>query len=368
MKKNFATLCTMMLAALGFWSCSNDDIESVNVPTNLTVDTRGVFEFEGLDEASEYSALVPESKSDLYSIPTSKGYQVRVRNLVYNNKGVLMQDYSSFSNTYANRVNTELKLPKGQYTVITLTDVVQKNSRGDIEFRYWQVCDSASLNSTKIKTTGYIGQYTLLATACTKVNISGDGQTYTITPKPAGSYVLYWYRNVKNLKINGEPMKFAEYQAKQIDDALHFSEQGNDFYTDVRVSSQWDWRHSNINQQTKYQNIYEFNFVLEQTDVPMRFYVQSENYYGAQELGKVDFPRGVFKIAMADMGDLESEGKLTAVIADAKIWLKALQQSSAPAKMPAAKNIRNMMKSFGNPLPGTTKKMTTSTRLIDIVR
>ncbi|MCM1140140.1 MAG: hypothetical protein NC453_16365, partial [Muribaculum sp.] len=169
----FAVLFTVILS-----SCPNDDI-----PVSQTI-TFKVNPSTVVNCYDEYDA------GELTVLP--KGYSLRVRLLIYNETGKLVSsDVQKFSD-YSHIMTSPQDLAEGEYTVVTITDIVTST---DEDFA-WILSNEENLSTLSIAKTEYIReQWGILGLETTHVSISPSVKDVNIDVKPAGALAIVFYNN-----------------------------------------------------------------------------------------------------------------------------------------------------------------------------
>lgn len=168
----------LMLTALLFTSCDNDDIEIVYEQSNYV--TVSLTDFLSRYPSSDFSEF--NSKHQL-SIVT--------RVLFYNSNGLLVDSILNFS-TNTDPVRKEIRLANGKYTAIaTLTFAYSDKSQ------VWDLVDRENLNTAYITNGNYIpGWWYIMSYASKEFSVeSGKSTELQLTPTPVGSYMYCSYSN-----------------------------------------------------------------------------------------------------------------------------------------------------------------------------
>ena len=178
-----------------FSSCENDPIEIIGGETILEINTSKVMEYEGINHLMTVTSKFGQDQiDDLMSLGGTN--RLRVRCLIYNENGKLVQQNESFGYNYLNNVSVKLMLPSGKYTAVTISDVVKVDSKDNITFRYWTLEDSLDINTARIEDAGYIGKVTCLSATVNTVEVGNKSATYSISPSPLGSLVYALFDNI----------------------------------------------------------------------------------------------------------------------------------------------------------------------------
>ncbi len=182
MKKYIFLLAITIVAILT--SCTNDDITISKI---ITVK---------VDPSHVITPFPEEWPGELESFDTS--FKLRVRLLIYDKDGLLAYSDSTFLENYKKEMSISQPLPLGTYTVIATTDIV-KISGSTISAEYWNLYEKDNINNASIKYTddySALGKYRILGVTSQKVEITGDSQSLTLYPTPAGALIRTYYFNV----------------------------------------------------------------------------------------------------------------------------------------------------------------------------
>lgn len=305
MKKLYITLA-ITATALFATSCDNEEIEIVSSPTVLDITTNRIMDFNGLRELASNNKWSYYDLSDMADLQSlNSNYRLRVRNLVYDKTGVLIKDEAQFISTYSQNIRNELMLPVGEYTVVTLSDVVQVNGSGEITFRFWSLQDSTRLSRAKVADTGYLGgKNKVLAASTTRIIIDGTSRTYNVTPRPVGALIFILYENIHALNST----KRVTLLSKKVSSDLSFSDNG--FIYNYKQSSTYDWRYDYMEPASNPNSaiVYDYAFVFESENTPIAWrYIDNANNAWTVADGVVNFKAGDFWYAHIDMGTIENE-------------------------------------------------------------
>ena len=181
MKKIFFILTSVITLALS--SCSNDDIP-VSQSTTFKINPANVIQ--------PFSYEI--NPGDLEGVDSDN--TLRVRLLVYNSEGVLVQTETQYLSSYAGVMSTAINLENGNYTAVVITDVVEKDGE-NISWACWELSDENSLTTAKITDLGYIGgKAKILGIGSKKFSISGASEEILINPTPAGAVLCTMWRNI----------------------------------------------------------------------------------------------------------------------------------------------------------------------------
>lgn len=337
MKKIFIPL--VAIAGL-LTSCSNDEIEIVSAPTTLNISTSKVMDFEGMEELAN-SGILFDTDQMMDEMTLDTDYRLRIRNMVYNSKGILVDDQSTFARTYINNVKNELMLPAGDYTVVTITDVVKVDGDNNITFTYWNVSDSTRLEKTTITDAGWIGgSRTVISATVTKITVDGTGKTYNVVPQPLGSLIYFFYANIHG----NENVYHVGLYTKKSNGYISMSANGPECNFDV--SNDYDYRYNciDVEDYPSYTNLYGYGFVFAGSHTPIEFkyyYTSGSNkYYDSTAQEDYTFNAGEFTVAYCDVSTL-LDNEPFAFIMPAKDLVDELSSASSKSR------VRTMPLKFG---------------------
>lgn len=329
MKKYIYFFATALLAA--FTSCSNDEIEIANA-ISVKVDPSGVispFTFE-LDAG------------ELESFPTS--YRLRTRTLAYNEKGLLTAADTTFLTNYKSRVDIELYLPKGEYTLLTITDVVRREDN-ETTFEYWKLTDDQDLNLAKISDTGYIGhQMSILGIASRHASVVSGTESYTMNPTPAGALLLIYNANIHQYSI----LEQIDLEMNRACDFISFNSYGEYVATPENHNNQFDWRCSTLEPADfpNSDNIYDYAFLFPMDNVKFKFagYSSTDGYNLSDEMLTSLNPGDeyLFMLDLNDNGSITTNWGLLNGTSSSK---PSLAPSVVKAKAPSAPVRKSMFSS-----------------------
>lgn len=279
MKKIFSTLSLLAIVLLAGTSCSNDEIEINDSQLTFTINLSNVMKYDGIDVIEKhFKSNQTDPVKFLKEVPIEDGFQLRVRNLVYDENGILRKQTEDFASSYNQTIQPRLMVSDGKYTVITLTDIVEKNSKGKVGFHFWDVKDSTILGKTRIVPTGYIGKFESLGFARTEITVGGS-TIYEVKPSPVGSMTFLLYRNIKDFKINNKPINYLALQTKHHLDYFYFD--SNKSLTILEKNSDdYNWRYAHINPSSSdytAKNVYNFTFIIGCQNHPISFYARNES-------------------------------------------------------------------------------------------
>ncbi|MCM1517046.1 MAG: hypothetical protein NC117_00180 [Pseudoflavonifractor sp.] len=285
MKKYFAILAAVFAVILS--SCSNDDIP-VSQTTTFKINPNTV-----ISGFQEWNA------GDLTVINSS--YQLRIRLLVYNESGSLVQEDEQFFTDYAHLMTSNLNLAMGErYKAIAITDITRKSDG----FEYWELSGKENLSTLKLSDTGYLGsQKNILGIASTDI-ISGDGTQVDMNVQPAGSLIIVYYEGIRSWS------NVTDYQLgiNRSADYVTFDNLAQPEWN-VQASSTYDWRISHIevsdwDDSPNVENIYDYVFTLPYGNTNVEFeYKTSNGWYSLTRSASINLGIGSEYLVRCDIAE-----------------------------------------------------------------
>lgn len=265
MKKIFFVLTSVITLALS--SCSNDDIP-VSQSTTFKINPANVIQ--------PFSYEI--NPGDLEGVDSDN--TLRIRLLVYNSEGVLVQTETQYLSSYASVMSTAVNLENGNYTAVVITDVVEKDGE-NINWACWELSDENSLTTAKITDLGYIGgKAKILGIGSKKFSISGASEEILINPTPAGAVLCTMWRNIHTFSdvdmIVLETNRSSDYLVMNSDGGYNVAIENDD--------NNYNWR-TNYIEPSDYPNstnIYGYCFTLPTNNVSFRYRIDtsgSESVY-----------------------------------------------------------------------------------------
>lgn len=252
----FAVLFTVILS-----SCSNDYIPAY-MSCTIRVNPNTVI--------SEFKENKP---GELTVIPS--GYQLRVHLFLYDESGNLKQSSIEYSPDYSHIKSFNVYVEKGNYRLLTTTDIVKKD--GSLE--YWSFTDEENLSSLKINSTNYVSlQVGILGYASKEISIDYGGELFEIDAKPAGALI---FANVENMKSIADVEGYQLYTNRDFE-SVQFTSDGK-ILPSIKSSNTMDWRTVilNVNDvHDPYTGLYTYYFSLPVSDVKFEWRgITKENKY-----------------------------------------------------------------------------------------
>lgn len=246
-----------VIAIATFTSCTNDAIE-ISGGVSIKVNPSGViapFTYEY--ETGELASFSTDNK-------------LRVRVLAYNEKGKLAAADSAFLTNYEGLMNSTLQLPKGTYTLVSITDVVEHSS--STTFEYWLLSDEEELSQMKITDAGYIGgENKILGIANKTITVSDNAETILLNPTPAGALLYIHYFDIHRFT---DVIEY-KFESNRSSDYISFNTNGDYVTIPENNNNKFDWRLSFFNPQEEdwegYTGFYAYYFMFPVTNVSFRF-------------------------------------------------------------------------------------------------
>lgn len=171
--KKYVVLC-MAVMALMMASCKNEDI-SISREVKFEVNPYEVV-----------SGFVPyeENAGELASLPLS-GEKLRVRIMVYDKQGILLDSDEKELPDYNSTMNTSFELADGNYTIVSTTTVVKSDGK-----EYWNFEKMERLSEFQIIDDGKIGyEDKILGIGHKSITVSSGNVSFNIPMQPAGALI-----------------------------------------------------------------------------------------------------------------------------------------------------------------------------------
>ena len=344
MKKYILFFVSTLFAV--FTSCSNEDIEVANSVT-VKVDPSGVispftFEFDAGELESFYSS-----------------FKLRTRVLAYNEKGLLVAADTTFLTNYKSLANPSFYLPKGEYTLLAITDVVERENDKTV-FELWKLTGEQDISTAKISDAGYIGlQSKILGIASKHVSISSGANSFTLNPTPAGALFCIYYANIHTYSI----LNTIDLETNRTSDFITFDTNGNYVTIPQNENNEYNWRVGSLDiaDYPNSTNIYSYTFVFPMNNVKYRFVGYSSS--SAYKLGDeylADIKAGeeyLFAVDLNDNGEITSEA---VILTNNSSSAKKIQASAKKASLTQKRLYKNnIVKEFN---------VQSSAKLIDLIQ
>lgn len=292
--KKYISMLAVCLAILS--SCTNEDITFGSMVT-VKVNPSGViapFEYE-------------MNPGDLETIAES--HKLRIRIFVYDKDGLLRASDTQYLAGYSNIMTSSLDLPKGNYTAIAITDVVEMSGE-DVTFEYWNVSGENIMSQLKVTDAGYIGYKSkILGVGKQTISVGNKNGEFMVKCSAAGAICLVYYCNIHTFS---DVEQYGVLMTKS-SDYISFSESGD---YDVSIESSgtsfgW-WLGKLSPKDHSHTNIYSYLFVLPMNKVTLQFVADTddERFY-LDEKATMNLEAGKEYLMMLNLNDEESDGKIT---------------------------------------------------------
>lgn len=189
--KKYILLMLVLLAA-GFTSCSNDDISIEEKVTEK--------EFEAMFKINPETVIAPFTweweLGDLQTFP--ENYQLRIRLLVYDNNGNLIDKDEQYFENYKVLMTSRESLPAGAYTAVAITDLKRKKEEQNKANEYWLLRNESVLNEMYIEDANWVaGKNKMLGIKTLKFNVSENGvNEFILNVEPAGGLLVVEYHGL----------------------------------------------------------------------------------------------------------------------------------------------------------------------------
>ena len=285
--KKYISMMVVCLAILS--SCTNEDISVGNLVT-VKVNPSGViapFEYE-------------MNPGDLENI--SESHKLRTRIFVYDKDGLLKASETQYLAGYSNIMTSSLELPKGTYTAIAITDVVEMSS-SDVTFEYWNVSGEDVISQLMVTDAGYIGyKNKILGVGKQTISVGDKNGEFMVKCSAAGAVCLVYYCNIHTFS---DVEQYGVLMTKTSDN-ISFNESGN---YDVSIESSgtnFSWWLGKLSPKdySSYKNIYSYLFVLPMSKVTLQFVADTDDdrYYLAEK-STMNLEAGREYLMMLDLDD-----------------------------------------------------------------
>lgn len=165
---------------MAFTSCTNDDI-TISQATNFKINPSTVIEpFTYENNPGELEGI-------------SALYRLRIRLLIYNTAGNLLEEETQLFTSYATTMGVSKSLSKGEYIAIAISDIIAKDNSAT----FWDLTNYESLSTATITNGDLIGDYgrEILGIAKYQFTVSDtEDPDISIDILPAGSLFMisYW--------------------------------------------------------------------------------------------------------------------------------------------------------------------------------
>lgn len=265
MKKNIISVVALL--SMFLVSCSNDDI-TIEAPSTINVNAAGVI--------APFTWQYNSGELETFGETFGSDYKLRLRALVYNDKGELVKQKTELVTNYNSQLKTSEYLSAGNYTVIGISDVVEV-SGNSVTFEYWNMNGEEKLSELTLTDAGYIGLFAKVLGIAKNTLIVRDSKTNSIDVnlQPAGSLIYTFFNNRDALSYRN----VTEYQliANKIAGSVTFDGNGN-----VKINERNDGKSEFIIATTDGEagDDYSYNFLLPMNNIKLWFVaiIDGEDY------------------------------------------------------------------------------------------
>lgn len=298
--RKYISMIAIAIAAAFATSCTNDEIEvSSSISFKLVP--------SGVMSPFTYEMSIGELSS------FNTNYKLRTRILVYGENGLLAGENTAYLTNYNGIQNASMYLPKGNYTVLALTDVV-KYSGSEVTFEYWKLTDEQNINTAKVTDAGYIGyEQKVLGIDTKKITIADGNENFTLTPKPAGSLFIIIYENIHYYS----GVESYELAVTRISDNVTFNSNGEYIPAVQNKDNEYKWRISSIDiaDFPNSTSIYSYGFMFPIENIKFRYRAWTTDeeyiplgieYYGTIAAGE----EYMFDLNLNDGGNITTEAAI----------------------------------------------------------
>jgi hypothetical protein len=215
-------------------------------------------------------------------------FKLRVRLLIYNDKGNLVDQEVQFLTNYDAIMSCAKQLPKGNYTAIATSDVV-KESNDKVTFQYWSLQDSTTLATSEINKTGYIGRiYGILGVSKNAFSVGNSNNDVSISIKPAGALLCMYFANIHTYS---NVVSYGILETKY-PKSLIFDGNGDYIINCDNNNGAYDWWLNEFDiadYNSSITNLYGYSFTLPTSNLKIKF----EAVINDQQNSKVDLSDGI---------------------------------------------------------------------------
>lgn len=271
-------LSAVSLFVLLVVSCSNEDI-TIEAPSTITINASSVI-----------SPFTYEDYPGELEIFDNANFRIRIRALVYNEKGELVKKDSAFYTNYNVQLKVTEFLSKGTYIVLGISDVVMVSGSA-VSKELWVMSGESKLSEMTIKSAGMIGNSAkVLGVAKNTLNVQeSQGNNVEINLQPAGALVYCYFENMKVFSN----VTHYKLMANKTAESLSFDRNGNYTVTENQ-DAETLFRLARVSADKSSDHTY--NFILPMKNVAMIFCAELEdgsNYVFKNDLGaQVDVVAG----------------------------------------------------------------------------
>lgn len=250
--KKYIILVLVLVVALA--SCTNDEI-----PVKQAVNFK-------INPATVIAPFTYEvNTGELEGIPSA--YRLRVRLLIYNTDGLLVEENTQLFTSYATTVGVSEFLLRGKYIAVAISDIITTDNSAT----FWDLNNYESLATASLVSSEYIGDYgrKILGVQKTAFTVDASNESdIKMDIQPAGSLFMVSYWGTQNSSY-AECESFELTVSKNIVDCK-FDQQGN--FTPTWENCDFKRRICTHEQEGNAGNrYYHYAYVLPTNNLKMRF-------------------------------------------------------------------------------------------------
>ena len=271
-------LSAFALFAMLVTSCSNDDI-NIEAPSTININAAGVI-----------APFVEYSPGELETFGSS--FKLRLRALVYNDKGELVSQTSDFFTNYNVQLKSNIFLSPGTYIVIGISDVVELDGNS-IKNEFWLLTGEKKLSEMVITDAGKIGNYArILGVAKNTITVQGSKtNSVDVDLKPAGTLIYTFFYDIDALSAYN--VTHYKLMANKASESLNFDSSGN-YSISERHEESTSYRIARIEAGTG--STYRYSFILPMKNLKLWFACEMDgetyNFDEVDPGATVDFSEG----------------------------------------------------------------------------
>lgn len=243
----------------GLTSCTNDDI-TIGQGTNFKINPAGVI--------APFTYEINDGELESFS----NDHKLRIRLLIYNSKGILVEEETQYFANYTSLMNSTKNLPNGDYTAVAISDVVEYDGI-NVGTEYWILSEHTNLSETTITDAGLIGlHYKILGCTSSKFTIRGESsEDIVMNITPAGALICAAFMHMDaytGIELYGLEMNRSS-------DHITFDNNGNYESSIQNNNGSYDWWLGKS--YAEFVNDYDYYFILPMNNVGFRYVYGTEN-------------------------------------------------------------------------------------------
>ena len=218
MMKKYISMAMVAIAAFTFSGCSNEDIQ---IDRNTLV---------SIQPSSVVSPFKKQDNNELQTLADSK-FKLRTTLHIYNKEGVLVESATEYLENYLSMMRKNINLPDGTYTMIAITNVVEKTG-SNISREIWKIENTSTIGNLKIEyqevdpNDDFVYQRAILGIGKQIVTIAPQKSEITLRPEPAGSLIRLVYKGIHKFETSDNITQLGM-TIDIIPDRLSFDSNGN---------------------------------------------------------------------------------------------------------------------------------------------